>query len=89
MPGKALGVSRCRCGSSCCLFLCLSHVLAVCPFRLMKGLCSVWNCVFILQNVLIGDKLSKSIVLIKGKTHSHVKCAEAKLFSFLLLQTSF
>lgn len=67
----------------------VAFVLAVCPFRLMKSLCSVWNCVFMLSNVLIWDKLSKSIGLIKGKTHSHVECAEAKLFSFLLLQTSF
>lgn len=78
VPGKALGVTHC--GSSYCLFLWVNHFfLAVSRFRLMKGL---WSCVFMLSNVLIGDKLSKSIVLIKGKTHSHVESAEAKLPPF-------
>lgn len=54
VPGKASGVTHCDLPYSYCLFLCFSHFfLAVGHFRLMKGLCLVWNCVFMLSNVCI------------------------------------
>lgn len=54
---KALGVTHCS--LPYWLFLWFSHwFLVVVSFRLMEGLCSVWNYVF----VLIGDKLSKTTV---------------------------
>lgn len=49
---KASGVTRC--GVPYCLFPWLSlSFLPLSRFKLMKGLCSVWNCVFLLRNLLI------------------------------------
>lgn len=67
----------------------LSHsFLAVGRFRLLRdgrSLFSVELCIYVMLRYcvfMLSNALSKSIVLIKGKTHCHVESAEAKLFPF-------